>query len=81
MKENWNRTPGMPPRYVEVLDRQVLFESPNVKQEQIYIEGSHPHLGHPQAGWSGCETVVTKMFIHVLDEGEEYWIERLIKDF
>lgn len=67
-KENWG-SPGMPPYYVDVLDRQPLGEF----SEKVYIRGRHLNLGKPHQGWQGDETIVSR----VLREGEMQVIKRM----
>lgn len=51
----------MPPRYVDVLYREVKpGMHPDFQSEVVYISGSHPHLGKPHQGWSGQETIVKR---------------------
>ena len=59
MKENWGR-PGMPPIWVDVLDRQVVRSGKSMEHQVIYVRGHHQHLGKLHQGWSGPETIVER---------------------
>lgn len=62
MKENWGYR-GMPPIYIDVLHREVTYQSEAFQTETIYIKGYHPHLGKPHQGWQGAETIVQREVI------------------
>ena len=59
IRENWGK-PGMPPKIVEVVHKQILFERGDVKLEQVLILGHHVHLGQILQGWRGGETSVLR---------------------
>ena len=61
-RENWGLQ-GMPPIYIEVLDRHILRKSNAFESQRMWIRCHHPHLGKLHYGWSGAETIVEKSVV------------------
>jgi hypothetical protein len=62
MKENWGKE-GMPPVWVEVLDKKIIKNNNGLSIERSWIKGDHPHLGKLHNGWQGNETIVDRLLI------------------
>lgn len=55
--ENWAKSSGMPPIYVDVLWRKDIT-CRDLHEEIVIAKGKLPHLGIPHKGLSGDETLI-----------------------